>query len=281
MRVAVVGPGRVGTAFALALPRAGHRVVAVAGRSREGVDRFLGRVAGARHLSAADAARAAELVVVATPDAEVAGIARELAAADAVGEGHRVVHVAGALGLDPLRPCRLAGARVAAVHPAQTVPVGAGADVLVGAAFAVTASPGDREWAHALVADLGGDAHDLRDEDRTTYHAALALASNAVAAATSAARQLLLSVGVDDPAAFLGPLAHRSVDNVLASGASAITGPVVRGDVETVRAHLAALDADLPELAAAYRHLQRAVLAQARLGLDRDVAAALEGELAD
>lgn len=281
MRVAVIGPGRVGTAVALALPRAGHRVVAVVGRSPAALERFGARVAGVRPRGLAEAAAGADLLCIATGDAEIGDIARDLVAADALGEGHRVLHLAGSMGVEVLRPCALAGAGVAAVHPAQTVPDGAGADVFVGQAFAVTAGPGDRDWARELVADLGGVPHDVAERDRVAYHAALVLGSNAVAAAASAARQVLLATGLEDPSAFLGPLAGQSLANVLSSGAAAITGPVVRGDVATVRAHLGALDPDLPELAAAYRHLQRAVLAQVRLGLDPERAAALEQALAD
>ncbi len=281
-RIALVGPGRVGTAVALALPRAGHRIVAVAGRSEASLARFAERVSGVRaHATPSEAVAEADLVVVATPDPEVADVVRRLAADDALREGQRVVHLAGSLGLDVLRPAGLAGAGVAAVHPAQTVPDGAGPDVFVGAAFAVTATPTNRDWAHDLVVDLGGQPYDLRDEDRVAYHAALVLGSNAIGAAASAARQLLLAVGMDEPQAFLAPLARRSLDNVLGVGVTALTGPIVRGDVVAVRRHLAVLDADLPELAAAYRHLQRAVLQQARLGLDPAVVAALGEALAD
>lgn len=281
-RVAIVGPGRVGTLLGLALPRAGHRVVAVAGGGADSRDRFTDRVAGVRaYQDPVEAVATADLVVVATPDGAIAGVVRDLAAAGAVTEDMRVVHLAGSLGLEPLRPAALAGAGVAAIHPAQTVPSDAGADALVGAAWAVTAPPADREWAKDLVGDLGGDAFEVADEDRVLYHAGLVLGSNAVAAATVAARLLLIGAGVDDPAAFLAGLAHRSVDNVLAEGAAALTGPVVRGDDATLRAHLEALDADLPELASTYRHLQRAVLDRARLSLDPELAARLAAALDD
>ncbi len=280
-RVAIIGPGRVGTALALALPRAGHRVVAVAGRSEASLEAFGARVSGVRRSTdPAEAAAGVDLVCIATADGDVAGVVRHLLESGVVGEGQRVVHFAGSLGLEVLRPMGLAGAQVAAIHPAQTVPADAGPDVFVGAAFAVTTSPANRDWAHDLVADLGGDAHDLAEGDRVAYHAALSLGSNAVAAALSTARQILLSAGVKDPAAFLGPLAHRSLDNVLARGATAITGPVVRGDADTIGRHLATLDDDRPELAEAYRHLQRAVLSQVRLGLDPADREALAAALA-
>lgn len=275
-RVAVIGPGRVGTAVALGLARVGHRVVAVADGGGGSAARLAARIAGCRvHADAADAVRSADLVVVTTTDAAIEPVVTAVAVAGAWREGQRVVHCSGASGLGPLRRAALAGAGVAALHPAQTVPVGADADALVGVAWAVTAGPADRAWARDLVVDLGGDPFDLAEGARTRYHAALTLGSNAVGAAVAVARQLLLSARVPDPARVLGPLVAASVDNVLRDGAGAITGPVVRGDVGTVRAHLRALDEDLPGLADDYRALQSVVLARVLLDLDDAVAASL------
>ncbi|MGH3441096.1 MAG: DUF2520 domain-containing protein, partial [Nitriliruptorales bacterium] len=166
-------------------------------------------------------------------------------------------------------------------HPAQTV-VSTDVDpaVLAGIAWAVTASSADRSWAHDLVRQAGGHPHDVPESRRVLYHAALTVASNAVGAAVATARQLLLSAGIGEPGAFLAPLVDASVENATASGAAAITGPVRRGDAGTIRRHLDALDADVPQLAAAYRHLARAILAEVRIELSGEQAAALESTLA-
>lgn len=277
----MLGPGRVGTAVALGLVRAGHRVVAAADGGGGSAGALAARVAGLRATDARAAVADAELVLVACPDDRIADVVTDVALGDGWRTHHRVVHLSGAAGLDVLDRARLSGAAIAAVHPAQTVPTGAGPDALVGAAWAVTAPPSARGWAHDLVADLGGDAFDLAEDARTRYHAALTLGSNAVGAALAVARDLLLSARVPDPAAVLGPLVRASTDNVLAAGAQALTGPVVRGDVGTVTRHLADLDADLPELAADYRALQRVVLARVVAGLPADVADALAAALAD
>lgn len=281
MNIAIIGPGRVGTVLALALPQSGHRVVAVVGGSEATRARFRSRVAGTRFTELEEACLRAEMLVIATGDDVVATVARQLAAEDLVGPPHRVVHLAGSLGLEVLRPVALTGAAVAAVHPAQSIPHDAAADALVGAAWGVTASDEDLLWVRRLVTDLGGEAHEVRDVDRQLYHAALTLGSGAVAAAASAARQLLLAAGIEAPAAFLAGLAGRSLDNVLRDGAAALTGPVVRGDADTLACHLEAIDRDLPELAGAYRHLQRAVVAQAAAGLDEATVAALLAALHD
>ncbi len=163
----------------------------------------------------------------------------------------------------------------------MTIPAGAtDPDLLVGVPWAVTARPMELEWARELVVALGGDPHDVADDARTLYHAALAVASNAVGAAVVTARRLLLAANVEDPAAFLGPLAHASVDNAATDGAAALTGPIVRGDLGTVAAHLGGIATDLPELLTAYRALAQAVLEPVRPALAPEVVAALEELLA-
>lgn len=280
-RVAVIGPGRVGTLLALALRRAGHRLVAVGGGSDPSRRRLVEAVAGARdEASPAEAAVQAELVVLCVPDDALERVASDLAVADAVGPGQRVVHVAGSKGLAPLRRVALTGAGVAACHPAMTIPAGSrDPEVLVGTAWAVTAAPADREWAHDLVGDLGGDAHEVPDTARVLYHAGLVVGANAVGAVVSVARRLLLAARIDDPGAFLAPLIEASATNVLADGAAALTGPVVRGDVGTLQAHLAELERDLPELAEVYRSLASVVLSQVRPGLEPDAAERLQALL--
>ncbi|GGI07766.1 Rossmann-like and DUF2520 domain-containing protein [Egicoccus halophilus] len=280
-RVAVVGPGRVGTLLAVALSRAGHRVVAVAGGSAAARERVGSLVAGVRPLaSVTEAAARAQLLVLSVPDDAIEGVVRDLVRDDAIAPGQRVVHVAGARGLAPLDLARRAGAATAACHPAMTVSAGASdPELLHGTAWAVTAAAADRSWAHELVTDLGGDPLDVPEAARGLYHAGLSLGSNAVGAAVAAARQALLGAGIRQPERFLGPLAAASVTNVLDRGAAALTGPVVRGDAGTVARHLEVLHADLPALATTYRHLAAAVLAQATPGLDDDAVAALRAAL--
>lgn len=275
--VAVIGPGRVGTLLAAALTRAGHRVRAVGGGQPDARQRLAGLVAGARACDdVVEAAGRGRLVVLAVPDDALEGLVRELALAGVLGEGRRVVHVAGSRGLGVLSAAARAGAGTAACHPAMTVPAGStDPDLLLGVAWAVTARPADRGWAHTLVADLGGEPVDLRDDVRGLYHAGLAVGSNTVGAAVVVARRLLLAAGIDDPAAFLGPLVRVSAANALEHGAAALTGPVVRGDAGTVRTHLDVLARDLPELAGAYRALSQVLLEQVAPALPAERAAVL------
>ncbi len=284
-RVAIVGPGRLGTLVATAASRAGHRVVAIAGGDAHARAGLTARVAGARGVDdPADAAATAQLLMLTTPPGSLEPVVRHLAGADALGDGHRVVHVAAGLGLEPLALAARAGARVAACHPAVVVPAGTSdPDHLVGVPWAVTAGASDRPWAEELVRDLGGDPHAIATDRRALYGAAITLGGDAVAAATVAARQLLLAAAHDAPADVIERLGATAAGPVRRAGAVALAdlpGPVARADPTTLRAELTAVAEDLPALSSAQRQALGSVLAMVRAGLDADVADHLDDLLA-
>ncbi len=281
--VAIVGPGRVGTLLGVAVARAGWRLVAVAGGQDAARAALCRTVAGARpYPTAVEAAAQAELTLLCVPDDALERVASDLASAGAVGEHDRVVHLAGSQGLAPLHRVGLTGAGIAACHPAMTVPQGAeDPELLVGVAWAVTASEHDRGWAEELVTTLGGDPHRVPEDARGLYHAGLTVGANAVGAATATARRLLLAARIDRPEAFLAPLIEASVANVLTRGAQALTGPIVRGDTTTIATHLARIGEDVPELLPAYRALARATLAPVRVTIEPATVARLDELLAD
>ena len=277
----IIGPGRVGTALGLALTAAGYEVVAVAGRGPATLESFLQRIPSAAPMSVPEAGRAGDLVVVAVPDDALGDVIRTAARDDGVAPGSRWVHVSGGHGTDILRPVRLAGAAVAACHPAQTFPdPDTGLAALPGASWAVTAAESDLGWARVLVTDLRGRPVTVPARSRTLYHAGLTVGSNATATVVTLARDLLLGAGVEDPGSFLGPLVTTSAGNAADAGAAALTGPVRRGDAGTVAAHLAELRETLPEAVDAYLALSRLALGYARrAGLDSDAADAVADTL--
>lgn len=262
MDVAVVGAGRVGTAIAVLLGRAGHRVVAVAGRGAT-ADRARVHLPGVAVRTPAEAAAGAGLVVVGTPDDAIEATVDRIAAAGAVGPSTSVAHLSGALGLEALAPAVRAGARPLAIHPLQTFPdVASALERLPGSSVAVTAA--DEEGfalGERLARDVGGRPFRLADDRRALYHAAAVFASNVLVAASGAAATLLAQAGVPDPGAALLPLQRASLENVAAMGPGrALTGPVVRGDAGTIGRNLEALKQDAPELIAAYVAMTRVAL---------------------
>lgn len=271
--VAVIGPGRVGGSLAIALQRRGDRVRSVAGRDGSAsLTAFTRVVPDVEVRPLTDVADGADLVLVCTPDDVIEVTARRVVAAEGVEEGQRWVHTSGGHGVGVLSAVAAAGGRVAACHPAMTFPDPVtGADNLRGASWAVTADDVDLTWARQLVVDLDGAPATVRDADRTLYHAGLAVGSNATTAVVTMARDLLLGAGIEDPAAFLGPLVTASATGGASRGVDALTGPVRRGDAGTVAAHLDELGISFPEVLDTYIALADLVLVHAvRAGLDPD-----------
>lgn len=280
-RVAVLGPGRVGTTLALALVRAGAEIVGVAGRGEQSIATFRERFGEAEMGTPADAARGADLVLVTVHDEAIEEVVRAAARDDGVAEGSRWVHCAGGLDLAPLAAAHAAGAGVAALHPAQTFadPEAALAD-LPGTAWAVTAAEPDLGWARVLVTDLRGRPVTVAAEQRPLYHAGLVVGANGTSSVVALARDLLHGAGLADPSAFLGPLVGPAGANAATRGVAALTGPVRRGDAATVDAHLDELQTVFPEAVEAYVALARLALGQARrAGLGEERAAAVAARL--
>ena len=256
--VGVIGAGRVGTALAVALRRAGHRIAAasaVSSASRERVDRYL---SGTVVLQPADVIAAADLVLLTVPDDALAGLVRGLAATGAPLAGRMLAHTSGRHGLAVLEPATELGALPLALHPVMTFTGRADdADKLAGISFGVTAPTVLRPAAEVLVMEMGGEPVFIAEADRGLYHAALAGAANHLVTQVVQAEDLLSSAGVAKPARMLGPLLSAALDNALRLGDAGLTGPVARGDAETVAGHVDALRADAPEALPAYLALAR------------------------
>lgn len=237
--VGVVGAGRVGAVLAARLQRAGHPITAVSGRSQATLLRVQTLLPNVEITDPAAVVRASDVIVLAVPDDALAAVAQDLSGH--VRRGQVVVHTSGRHGLAVLAPLAAAGARTIAMHPAMTF-TGTEVDLDRGCVFGVTAAPADREIAETLVAELGGTVMWVDEADRATYHAALAHGANHLTTIVTQAMDLLREIGADDAAAVLRPLLTAALDNTLAYGDAALTGPVARGDVDTVRAHMRTID---------------------------------------
>jgi predicted short-subunit dehydrogenase-like oxidoreductase (DUF2520 family) len=238
---ALVGPGRAGTAVALALAARGWRPVAVAGRTVDtaSTQRVAARL-NAAAVEVAEAGHDADLVIVATPDAAIAGAAATLA--PSLRTGALVVHLSGGSTLHELDGVLLArpDVEVGSLHPLQSLPSGdAGRDRLAGSWCAIGGSLRVEEIALAL----GMRPFRVDAADRVRYHAAACVASNHLVALLGQVERLAARAGVPFEA-FL-PLVRGTLANVAELGpAGALTGPVARGDRETIDRHVDALPSD-------------------------------------
>jgi len=260
----IIGAGAAGSALAHAWHAAGGRVVAVASRTLARADalaRAVGLTAATPDLGMA--AQQARIVVLAVPDGAIA----DVAAAIAWRPGQIAVHLSGALGVAPLAAASARGAEVVAFHPLCAFARGAPPALLPGTRFGYTGPETLRPLFEALAHDLGGVLLPVPEEGRTLYHAAAVLASNDLVALTGAAVDALGRAGIaaDEALAALLPLIQSTVDNLARQGLpGALTGPLVRGDLATVRRHRTALG-DTP-----LRRIYDALASQAaRLALRR------------
>jgi predicted short-subunit dehydrogenase-like oxidoreductase (DUF2520 family) len=238
---ALVGPGRAGTAVALALAGRGWQPVAVAGRSLDAPStRAVAARLAAPAVEVADAGREAEVVLVATPDAAIAETACALA--PTLRAGALVVHLSGASTLHELDGVLLArpDVEVCSLHPLQSLPsADVGAERLAGSWCAIDGSP----RVERLALTLGMRPFRVDAADRVRYHAAACVASNHLVALLGQVERLAAHTGVPFEA-FL-PLVRGTVENIETLGpAAALTGPVARGDHETVSRHVDALPDD-------------------------------------
>jgi len=255
-----VGSGRAARSLARSLARRGHRlVIARRGDSAERLSADL----GAELAAAEEVLASADLTILAVPDGKVARLAEGLAVDAAAGKQRVVLHLAGSLGLEALRPLAQAGYATAAMHPLQVL---SGWRIPPGTTFAVEADAAARPLVARLVADLNGVEIELPAGARVAYHAAAVIAANLGMTLLAEAVDLLDQLGIDRGEALQGlsGLVRGGLEASLDSGLpAALTGPVTRGDVGTVAAHLEALAGD-PELQAAYRAVSGLALRQVR-----------------
>ena len=221
----------------------------------------LGAERASTSLSAA--ARAGGMVVIAVPDDAVKAVASGLARAGGPWSGRMVFHTSGLVPAAVLGPLAERGARVASLHPVQSFPSkDLPVSVFRGVSWGIEGDAAAVEDAVAIVRSLRGHAVLLAARDKPRYHAACALASNALVALEWTAAGLFRSAGMTEAAAArtLLPLVQGTLQNVKSLGLEkALTGPIVRGDIETVRKHLEALKSDR-EAGRVYRSLGLQIL---------------------
>lgn len=282
MRIAIVGAGKVGTALGVRWLLADHEIAVArhGAPTEERHQKFLPRTP---LMTAEEAVRSADVVMIGVPDPFIAGVCTSLR--DALRAGQFVAHLSGAMGLDSLSAAGEAGASVLSIHPLQTFPdVESAIGNIPGSAMAITALD-ERSAAlgEELAIDAGGRPFRLEDDMKSLYHAAAVFASNYLVAVAGQAATLFRAAGIADPVDAFLPLSMASIENVARLGPeAALTGPVVRGDAAGVRRNLEALAQRAPDAVGPYVALAGLALAlAARSGRSTDEGlASIEEELA-
>jgi predicted short-subunit dehydrogenase-like oxidoreductase (DUF2520 family) len=252
----LIGLGAVGRALAPALVRAGYTCCGLVGRGRSG-EKALARRCRTQLFEDFDALPDDfQLLFLCVRDNQLAPLARNLAAQCDDWIGKTVFHTAGAVSSDVLTPLREAGAEVASFHPFGSFPSSGAPIRFAGLTFGIEGTPEAERIAQRVARDLGGKALIIPPDKRALYHLAAVFASNFFVGDLVLATEMLERVGLDEAQALqvLLPIVEGTFRNVKKLGVrSALTGPAIRGEIETLARHEAALRAVDPQLAELYR----------------------------
>jgi predicted short-subunit dehydrogenase-like oxidoreductase (DUF2520 family) len=263
-RIAIVGAGNLATTLAIALHQTGYSIDQIISRKTASSVRKAGRLArkvGAQVSSADKAQILADIVWFCVPDAAIASVAQSLAPA-AQWRGKIALHSSGALTSDELAILRGRGAFVASIHPLMTF-VRKSRPSLAEVPFAIEGDPAAVRAARKIVKNLSGHAFAIRNQDKAAYHAWGTFASPLLTALLVTTEKVAAIAGVNGKMARkrMLPILRQTLENYANfEAADSFSGPIVRGDFDTVKRHLQSLRKD-PIARQVYISLARAALA--------------------
>ena len=257
--VVIIGAGAVGQVLARRMIQCGYAVSAVLSRRREAAAALADEVgASVGSADIADVPFQAPFVLLCVPDDAIASAARRLAALERPWDAITVAHTSGVHTAAALDPLAERGASTLSLHPMQTFTMDSAPSDIDGIYFGLEGDTQAVAQGEQFVRDLGARAITVPTAAKTQYHLAGVLASNGLVALMGLVNEVLASAGIDpdDSGALMEPLVMSTWANVVATSPDdALTGPVARGDLGTVVAHLDTLATHLPHLLPAYAAL--------------------------
>lgn len=262
---AIIGAGRLGTTLGFALHQKGYSIQALSCRtlsSAQESSRIIGE--GTPLTDNRRAAEAADLIFITVPDDKIAQVAAALAAAGSDWSGKCVFHCSGLVPAHALEPLHSQGAETASMHPLQSIArKAADAEIFSGVYFGLEGTDKAVKAAQEIIRRLQGGYLVIQPENKPLYHAASSIASNFLVVLLESASFLLQQAGIDRDLApkILEPLTQGTLHNVKNLNIpSALTGPVIRGDIQSIKKHLSALKR-FPAYHEIYRKLAQQALA--------------------
>lgn len=243
--IAIVGAGRLGTTLAERLAEAGYVISEIVTRNdlqslanAQRLARKVGATARTSHRAKLDA----DVVWFCVPDSQIAPAAADLSGHD--WKNQIALHSSGVLSSDALAELRERGARVASVHPLMTFVEKSQPD-LQGVPFAIEGDAVAVRVAKSIISSLGGDAFRIRKQDKVAYHAFATMVCPLLVSLLAASEQIAALAGISPRLARrrMMPILRQTLANYEKLGpAASFSGPIVRGDVQTIARHLKALD---------------------------------------
>lgn len=258
--ISVIGCGKLGRSLGRLWTRRGAvRVADVLNRTQASSAEAAAFIGSGRAITAFAALQKSDIFLIGTPDSNIAATCATLADTGLLDETTIVFHCSGALNSSYLNAARERGAAVASIHPIKSFAL---PEVVVeefaGTFCGVEGDASALDVLLPLFQAIGAVTVPIAGERKVLYHSAAVMASNYLVTLLDTACALYAEVGVDKKTALamLAPLTRGTLENVLLAGAeAALTGPIARGDHETVARQQAALDALHPEFGDLYRRL--------------------------
>lgn len=260
-KIAIIGAGKVGTSLGCALKRKGHTITSVSCNSLASAQessRIIG--CGRPSINIAETARSGDVIFITVPDDKISGVASKLEESDTLWQEKTIFHCSGLHPAAILKPLQDKGAQAASVHPIQAFPAKKPhLEAFQGIFFGLEGDKKALTLARSLVNDIGGRPLNIHSRHKSLYHAACTISSNFLVVLLDTAVFLFKEAGIDErqAAEALYLLTAGTIENIKNLGiGSALTGPLVRGDEETLRKHLAALET-YPGIKELYKRLAR------------------------
>jgi predicted short-subunit dehydrogenase-like oxidoreductase (DUF2520 family) len=269
-RIGIIGAGRLGSALAHALLAAGYPLEMISSRQLSDAERLVSSLPTVSSVTVDNLVQECDFVFLAVPDEYIS----ELAFSLPWSSSQAVIHSSGSLNLDVLSVAKKKGSLTGCLHPVQTFlkrdsPLES-RDRFANIVCGIEADSPLDIWLVELVESLGAYSIRLENVDRALYHSAAVFASNYVVALLSAATRIWTLSGLSEREGrmALQHIMNVSVNNLADSTFSdAVTGPITRGDWQTVKKHLSGLDSE-PELQKLYSRLGLELLSASQIDLD-------------
>jgi len=257
---AIVGCGKVGTTLAIFLTAAGYKAAGFASKNLSSAKQAADSVQSDRFSDVPwEITGKADIVFITTPDNAIKGTCDSLSKNKGLADNAVVLHCSGALPSTILSSAKTCGAHTGSMHPLQSFATARySTNPFEGIIVALEGEAKAVEVSQKIAADLGATSVTILTAAKTLYHASAVVASNFLVALLDLALKLIGAAGIATPDAFnvLKPLIEGTLSNIEKVGIpEALTGPIVRGDVETVAGHLSEIEAQTPELLNLYKAL--------------------------
>ncbi|MBW1893578.1 MAG: DUF2520 domain-containing protein [Deltaproteobacteria bacterium] len=257
---AVVGCGKLGSALAGQLVKAGYRPEGFASRSRSSAEKAA-RAANIDRFGTIpwEITVSADIVFITTPDDSISDTCKEIAKNNGFKNNSIVMHCSGSLPSTILSVSESLAVATGSMHPLQSfAAITKGTNPFEGINIAVEGESSAVEKAKEIARNLNANSFTIKTDAKTLYHASAVVASNYLVTLQGMAFKLIEAAGISPDDAFnvLGPLIEGTVSNIKKTGIKdALTGPIVRGDMETVKEHIKEISEKTPELVHLYKIL--------------------------